>query len=82
MTVPGCAMALTCRNEPSLSRRRDAVTEVRGRLGHALVVGDDCREVSAQPSGGGDMDSVQRPEVGGQQHCSLVEDTGADPDEI
>jgi len=62
-------MALTCRRSdghPNLSRRRDAVTEVRGRLGHPLVVGDYRSEVSAQPSGSGQMDSVQRPEVGGR----------------
>jgi hypothetical protein len=79
------ALALTCVNEhrdSALLGRHDTVTEVRGRRSHPLVVGDYCSEVLAQPAGSGEMDSVQRPEVGGQQHCSLVEDTGADPDEI
>jgi hypothetical protein len=42
-------MALTCTTEkgPDLSRRHDAVTEVHRRLGHPLVVGDYCSEISA-----------------------------------
>jgi hypothetical protein len=35
------------RELPDLSRRRDAVTEVYGRLGHSLVVGDYYSEVLA-----------------------------------
>jgi hypothetical protein len=58
------------------------VAQVRGRVGHTLVIGDYCSEILAQPAGSGQMDSVQRPQVGGQQHASLVEDTGTDPDEI
>lgn len=41
-----------------LSRGRDAVTEVGGRLGHPHVVGDYRSEVVPQPSGSGEMDGI------------------------
>jgi hypothetical protein len=43
---------------PSSSRGRDAVTEVRGRLGHPHVVGDYRSEVVAQPAGRSQMDGI------------------------
>jgi hypothetical protein len=39
-----------------------AVAEIRGRLGHALVVGNYYSEVLTQPSGTGEMDGRGSPE--------------------
>ena len=65
-----------------LCRRGDVDAEMLGGGLQTGLVGDQAGEVVAEPTGGGQMDGVERADVVGQQPSRLPQDGVADADEV